>query len=231
MRSARTIFIKQAKDMFRNTGVLIMFIIFPAVAFIMTQLIAKSNDAIPSNMFVTMMAAIFAGMGLITSMSSIIAEDIERKSLRFLVMAGVKPHEYLLGTGGFVLLAGSITSVVFALIGDFTTVELLKFLAVMILSVAASIILGASIGMLAKNQQAATAIGMPVAMILGFTPMIATFNKTVEKMASALYTQQLNVIVNDFSANFTKALAVIGANILVLIVLFIWAYRKRGLKV
>lgn len=230
MRSAKTIFIKQAKDMFRNPMVLVMFIIFPAVALIMTQLIAKTNDAIPNNMFVTMMAAVFAGMGLITSMAGIIAEDIERKSLRFLVMAGVKPQEYLLGTGGFVFLAGAVSSACFALIGDFTAVELLKFMAVMLLSTIASIILGAAIGMLSKNQQAATALGMPIAMILGFTPMIATFNKTVAKVASVLYTQQLNVIVNDFSANFVKAVVVIGVNIAVLAILFIVAYKKKGLR-
>lgn len=216
--------------MFRNAEVLVMFVVFPVVALVMTQLVAKSNNDIPNNMFVTMMAAIFAGMGLITSMAGIIAEDIERKSLRFLIMAGVRPHEYLLGIGGFILLAGSVTSIFFALIGDFTNEELIKFLVIMLLSVAASIILGATIGMLAKNQQAATAISMPIAMILGFTPMIAGFNGTVEKVASILYTQQLNVIVNDLSANFAKAMMVIAINIIVLVILFILTYRRKGLK-
>lgn len=216
--------------MLRNAEVLVMFIVFPVVALVMTQLVAKSNNDIPNNMFVTMMAAIFAGMGLITSMAGIIAEDIERKSLRFLIMAGVRPHEYLLGIGGFILLAGSVTSIFFALIGDFTGEELIKFLVIMLLSVAASIILGATIGMLAKNQQAATAISMPIAMILGFTPMIAGFNGTVEKVASILYTQQLNVIVNDLSANFAKAMMVIGINIIILVILFILTYRRKGLK-
>ncbi len=230
MRSARAIFTKQAKDMFKSPMMLVQFVIYPAVAFIMTELIAKSNPDIPNNMFVTMMAAIFAGMALIMSMSSAIAEDVERKSLRLLVMAGVKPQEYLLGAGGFILLAGVAVSLVFGLIGDFTGEELVKFLAVMVAGIIASIVLGAIIGMLAKNQQTATAVATPLAMILGFTPMISQFNKTVEKAASVLYTQQLNVIVNDFSANFAKAMAVIGANILVLLVLFVFAYRKKGLK-
>ena len=230
MKSVKAIFIKQTKDMLRNPMVLVQFIIFPAVAFIMTELVAKSNEDIPGNMFVTMMAAIFAGMALVMAASGVITEDIERKSLRFLVMAGVKPHQYLLGTGGFYLLAGAAVSVIFALIGDFTAAEFGKFLAVMILSTTASILLGSALGMFSKNPQAATALGMPVAMILGFTPMIAGFNETVEKAASVIYTQQLNVIVNDFSANFTKAVTVIGVNIAVLIVLFVLAYRKNGLK-
>jgi len=231
MRSVKAIFIKQAKDMLKNTMVLVQFIIFPAVALVMTELVAKSNETIPPNMFVTMMAAIFAGMALVTTTASVIAEDIERKSLRFLVMAGVKPHEYLTGIGGFILLAGSIVSVVFGLIGDFTGLEFAKFLTVMITSTAASVMLGATIGLLSKNQQAATALGMPIAMVLGFTPMIANFNVTVEKIANVLYTQQLNVIVNDFSANFAKAMLVIGANMIILLVLFVIAYKKKGLKI
>lgn len=71
---------------------------------------------------------------------------------------------------------------------------------------------------------------MPVAIILAFTPMVARFNETVEKAAGFLYTQQFNVIVNDFSANFAKATLVIEGNIAVFAVLFIAAYRKRGLK-
>ena len=230
MRSIKAIFTKQAKDMFKNPMALAMFIIFPAIALIMTQLVAKPNEDIPNNMFVTMMAAVFAGMGLITFSSGVISEDIERKSLRFLIIAGVKPHQYLLGTGGFLLLAGAVVSAVFALIGDFTLAETLKFLIVMTTGAAASIILGAAIGMLSKNQQAATSMGMPVAVIVGFTPMIAAFNETVEKFAGVLYSQQINIIVNDFSAGLLRPMLVITSNIAVLTGLFVFAYKKKGLK-
>lgn len=230
MKSIKAIFAKQAKDMFKNPAVLIMFIIFPAVSLIMTLLVARQNDDIPNNMFVTMMAPIFSGMGLVTAVSAVIAEDIERKSLRFLIIAGVKPHEYLIGTGGFFLLAGTVTSVIFALIGDFSASEMLKFLVIMVAGTAASILLGAVIGMFSKNQQAATGLGMPIAVVVGFVPMVAVFNETIEKIAGVLYTQQINVIVNDFSTGLWKPLLVIAANIAVLTVLFVVAYKKKGLK-
>ena len=230
MRSIKAIFIKQATDMIKNPAVLTMFVIFPVVAFVMTKLIAHTDVNIPNNMFVSMMGAIFSGMGLITAMSAIIAEDIELKSLRFLIIAGVKPHEYLIGTGGFILLAGAITSLAFTLTGDFTGTEALKFFTIMIAGAAASIILGAAIGMFCRNQQAATSLGMPVAMLLGFTPMIANFNETVEKAAGILYTQQINVIVNDLSISLSKPLLIIASNIAVFTVLFIVAYKMKGLK-
>ena len=231
MRSVKAIFIKQAKDVTKSPMALVMFLTFPAVALLMTIFVAGSNDDIPKNMFVTMMAAIFAGMGSITTASDAIAEDIERKSLRFLVLAGVKPSQYLLGTGGFYLLGGAVTSVIFALIGDFTFTEIMKFLAVMVSGVAASILIGATIGVYAKNRQTATSLCMPAAVIVGFTPMLAAFNETIERFAGFLYTQQINVIVNDFSVSLWKPMLVIASNIAVLTVLFVIAYKKKGLKI
>ncbi|MDR0220324.1 MAG: ABC transporter permease, partial [Lachnospiraceae bacterium] len=221
MKNIKAIFIKQAKDMLRNPISLLPFIIFPVVALIMTELVAKSNEDIPDDMFVTMMAAIFAGFGLLQSGAAVISEDIEKKSLRFLVIAGVKPQEYLGGIGGFLLLVAIAVSAVFSLIGGFAGGDFVKFLVVMVSGSAASIILGTTIGMISKNQQAAAGLSVPVAVIMGFTPMIASFNETVEKAAGILYTQQLNVIVNDFSANFAKALLVIALNIAVLATLFV----------
>jgi len=229
-KSVKAIFTKQAIDMFRNPMVMVMFIIFPVVALVMTQLVAKSNDGIPNNMFVTMMGAVFAGMGLITSAASYIAEDIEKRSLRFLIIAGIRPHQYLLGTGGFLLAAGTVSSVLFTLIGDFSFEEAMKFLAIMIASTAASVILGTAIGMFSKNQQAATALGMPAAMIIGFVPMISSFSEPVERFSSILYTQQLNVIVNDFSVELWRPFVVILSNIAVFTAIFLYAYKKKGLK-
>jgi len=230
MRSVNTIFVKQANDMFKNMGTLVQFLIFPVVALVMTRLIALPDPDMPNNMFVTMKAAMFAGMALIPTVIGIIAEDVERKSLKLLVMAGVKPHQYLLGIGGFILLAGTVAAVAFGLMGDFTGIEIVKFLAIMVAGTAASIILGATIGIVAKNRQSATSIGMPIAMVLGFAPMVANFNETIERFSFILYTQQLNVIVNDFDANFAEAMLIVGANIAVLTVLFAIAYKKKGLR-
>jgi len=230
MRSVKAIFAKQAKDTLNNPITLLPFMIFPVVAFIMTEMVAKSNPDISNNMFVPMMAAIFAGFGLLQSSAAAIAEDIEKKSLRFLIIAGVKPHEYLLGMGGFLLLVAAVVSAAFGFIGDFSWGQFAVFFVIMFTGSAASITLGVAIGMLTKNQQAAAGVSVPIAVILGFTPMIAGFNKTVEKAAGILYTQQISAVVNDPSAGFAKPLAVIAANIAVLTVVFIVAYRKKGLK-
>ena len=230
MKSIKAVFIKQAKDMLKNPIALLPFLIFPVVALFMTEFVAKANEDISGDMFVTMMAGIFAGFGLLQSASAAISEDIETRSLRFLVLAGVKPHEYLLGIGGFLLLAGTVVSAVFGLIGGYTGMDFVKFFVVMVTGAFASITLGITLGMLSKNQQATAGLTMPVAVVFGFTPMIAQFNETIESITWIFYTRQINEVANDFSAGLATPLLVIAANILVFTAFFIAAYKKKGLK-
>lgn len=230
MRSVKAIFIKQAKDMTKNFSVLIMFIIFPVVAFGMTRFVASGNESIPDTFFTMLMASIFVGMALVQSTCAVIAEDREKKSLRFLVIAGVKPLSYLLGIGGVIFVAGTLASLAFGFIGGFGREEFIAFMAIMLSGTIASIILGATIGIYSKNQQAATGLSMPVAMVLGFGPMVAEFNESVERVFGIFYTQQINVVVNDFSTGLGAPLIIIWLNIAVLAVLFVFAYAKKGLR-
>ncbi|MCL1854586.1 MAG: ABC transporter permease [Clostridia bacterium] len=230
MRSVSAIFMKQARDMIKNRAVLIEIIVFPVLAFVLTELVAKPDETIPNSMFTIMFASIFTGMILLMRSAGTIAEDREHKSLRFLVMAGVKPHEYLLGSGGVILVTGAVVSAVFGVLGGFSGAALEIFMAVMMLSTVASMLLGAVIGILSKNQQAASGLGMPIAMILGFSPMIAMFNETAKKIFAIFYTMQVDLVVSDFSADLTKPFVIILANIAVLLVLFILAYKKKGLR-
>lgn len=230
MRSARAIFLKQMRDTMKNRMILIQFIMMPVIAYIMTELVAKSSDEIPDSMFVTMFAAMFVGMAPLITTAGAIAEDRERKSLRFLVMAGVRQHEYLMGVGGFVLLVCAVVSVFFGLIGGFGAADLIKFILILIFGSATSVLLGAAIGIFSKNQQMATAISVPVFMVFAFCPMIAQFNETVAAIANILYTQQINTIVNDISLSAVKPALIILANFVVFMALFALAYKKKGLK-
>ena len=246
MRNFRAIFRKQLKDTFKNVATLVNFIVFPAVAFAMSFIVvtdfgeeipAEIAQMLAANMpnMVLMMAAMFAGMGLIPAVAGMIAEDIEKKSLRFLTMAGVKPPAYLLGVGGVTFLLGIVTSAAFGLIAEFSGRAFWIFLASMLSGVAASIVLGAAIGIFCKNQQAATGLSMPFAMILGFGPMMAQFNDSIARGMHVFYTQQLNVIADYLTHGVSEnplwqAFAIMWANVAVLGVLFAVVYRKKGLK-
>jgi len=230
MNNAKAIAVKQAKDLVKNRAVLIQFLIMPVMALILTELVAKGEPELPDLMFVNMFAAVFVGMIVVTATTGIIAEDREHKSLRFLVMAGVRPGQYLGGVGVVVLGASAIVSVMFGLMGGFTVVEFGKFMVLMLVSSVASMTLGGLIGILSSNQQAATAVAMPVAMVVGFAPMIAMFNEAVKTVFAPLYTMQASLALGDLSAGVGKPLLIMAANVVVLVVAFGIAYRKTGLR-
>ncbi|MCL2136590.1 MAG: ABC transporter permease [Coriobacteriia bacterium] len=230
MGNIYAIFVKQALDIFKNRLVLIQFAVFPVVALVMTEFVAKADANIPNNMFVTLFATIYAGMTLVTTTASAISEDRENKSLRLLVMAGVRPHQYLLGMSLTLVLASLLVSIVFALIGSFGLSTALTFIGYMLLASGASILLGSVIGMLCNNQQAATAISMPLSMVLGFSPMVTMFNERARQVLGVFYTQQLSELVNGTSTDVTQSVFIILANIAVLLIAFVIAYRIRGLR-
>ena len=230
MKSIRAIFMKQALDCYRNKMVLIQYTIFPLIAAIFTELVAKPQENIPDMMFVMVFAPIFAGMSMITIVAGVIAEDREKNSLRFLRMAGVKPQEYLLGVTAIMLVAAVSGAIVFGLIGGFRGLEFFAFVLIMVLSAIASMFLGAAIGIFFNNQQAASAVAMPVAMVLGFGPMITMFNDTARKVLSCFYTQQLSESINNLHGDLGWPLMIIAGNIVVFFVVFYLSYQKKGLN-
>jgi len=245
MRNVKAIFRKQIKDTLKNPMVLMSFFIFPLVAWMMSAFATPEMEGVPeeiaqmiaANMpnLATMMAVMFAGMGLIPIVAGVIAEDIEKKSLRFLSMAGVKPTSYLLGVNGVSFFFSVLTALAFGLISDFRGPDFWIFVGSLLSGVMASIFLGATIGILCKSQQAASGLTMPAAVVLGFGPMLAQFNPTIARVLHPLYTQQLNVIADHLSGMATgtplwQPFAIIWANVAVLGILFAMVYKKKGLK-
>ncbi|MCL2364518.1 MAG: ABC transporter permease [Defluviitaleaceae bacterium] len=255
MNATKAIFKKQLKATGANPESLIQFIIFPLLAwalgamidtdtmvadfaalplpyYLIDTLIQEMQSSMPN--MVTMQATIFAGMGLIPVVAAIIADDIERKSLRFLSMAGVKPVAYLLGAGSVVLLLAFFSSMGFTLVDRFFGRDMLIFMGAMLSAVVGSIVLGATLGIVCRNVQAASGLSMPIAMVLGFGPIFAQLNDRVARIFNPFYTQQLNVIADYLnlgtSANpLWHSFAIMWANIAVLVVLFTLVYRKKGI--
>ncbi|MCL2373496.1 MAG: ABC transporter permease [Defluviitaleaceae bacterium] len=252
MRAVKAVFKKQFKSSVQNPEMLIQFLIFPFMAFMMTRFVGTDAmmddilyfapyigqdffDAMAANMpnLVTMMAGMFAGMALIPAVAGIIAEDKEKTSLRFLIMAGVKPSAYLVGVGSVILFVSALTSLAFAFVGEFRGMDFAIFMGAMLSGVTASIVLGAAIGIISKGQQSATALAMPIAMVLGFGPMMAQFNDNVARALNIFYSQQINIIADYITIGtdtpLWQSFAIMWANILVLAILFAIVYAKKGL--
>ena len=100
MHNVGVIFKKQLKDTLKNKTVLIQFIMFPAMTLLMENAV-KIPD-MPELFFTKLFSVMFLGMAPITSAAAIISEEKEKNTLRVLMMANVKPWEYLLGVGLYV---------------------------------------------------------------------------------------------------------------------------------
>lgn len=229
MNNIFAIFKKQLKDTIKNKTVLIQFVMFPVLTVIMNN--AVKIEGMPDNFFVNLFAAMFIGMAPLTSIASVISEEKETNTLKVLVMSDVKPYEYLLGIGSYIWLMCMLGSAVICAAGNYTYKEAALFLCIMAAGILASLLIGSAIGVLSKTQMTATSVTVPVMMIFSFMPMLSMFNSSIEKIARFTYSEQISRLLGNIGGlqTDTKSILIIGANMIVFLLIFIFSYRKKGL--
>ena len=230
MKHISAILWKQCKDTLKNKTVLIQYIMFPVMTIIMEN--GVKMDGMPEHFFATLFAVMYIGMAPLVAMSSIIAEEKEKNTLRVLRMSNVKPMEYLSGVGIYVFTMCLIGALIIALTGGYRGVELVQFLAIMVVGILVSEFIGAGIGTVSKNQMMATSLMIPVMMIFSFIPMLSMFNASIKKIGKFTYTQQINSLlysVGDLQIEL-QTILVLCCTIVIAFCLFVFAYKKCGLE-
>ncbi len=222
----RAVLWKQIKDTFKNKAILIQFVMFPVMTLIMEHSI--DIQGMPAHFFANMFAVMYIGMAPLVSISAIIAEEKEKNTLRVLQLSGVKATEYLLGNAIYILTICMFGSLVIALAGGYKEKELFSFLGVMLIGHVISVLLGAAIGVVSKNQMSATSLTVPVMMIFSFLPMLSMFNETIAKYAKVLYSQQLHLLLQDITdVSMTgENVGILIGNAVIVVFVFFLAYRK-----
>ncbi len=230
MNHILAIFKKQIKDTLRNKTVFIQFVMFPVMTLIMTN--AINIQEMPENFFVILFATMYIGMAPLTSIASIISEEKEKNTLRVLIMSNVKPHEYLLGIGSYVWFACMLGGAVICTAGGYNLPTSIAFMGILAIGILTSLLIGAIIGIGSKTQMMATSITVPVMMIFSFVPMLSLFNRTIEKIARVLYSEQISRMLNQINSLQFHAenIGVIGLNILIAAILFIMIFKKCKLS-
>ena len=230
MNNIAAIFKKQLKDTLKNKAVLIQFVMFPIMTLIMNN--AVNMQDMPENFFVNLFAAMYIGMAPLISIASIISEEKEKNTLRVLIMSNVKPYEYLLGIGCYVWFACMLGGMVICAAGGYDLQTSIVFMGIMAVGILTSLLIGAIIGIWSKTQMMATSIAVPVMMVFSFVPMLSLFNKTIEKIAKILYSEQISRMlsqINSLQLN-VENIGVIVANILIAAVTFIIIFKKCKLS-
>jgi len=230
MKNISAIFVRQLKDTLKNKSILIQFLMFPVMTLLMQNTIKLDN--MPVNFFAELYAIMHVGMAPLVATSAIIAEEKEKNTLRVLMMANVKPYEYLLGVGSYVWLLCMAGSLVIGLCADYSPAALFRFIFVMAAGFVVAILLGGAIGLLSSNQMAATSISVPMMAVFAFLPMIAMFNSTIEKIAKFCYTYQIKLFLSqpDDDIMSTEGIIVLACSFIAAAIIFIIAYRRKGLE-
>ena len=231
MRNVSVVIKKQIKDTFKNKTILIQFILFPMMTRIFENAIEMKD--MPEFFFTRLFAVMYIGMAPLTSTAAIISEEKERNTLRVLMMANVKPAEYLIGVGLYVWGICMIGACVMATGLPAETIP--AFIGVMAVGFVISIIAGACIGIWSKNQMSATSLVMPVMMVLSFVPMLAIFNDSIAKISKIFYTKQIMNLLDGIILNGSDGIGRFGTLVIVinaalLIMFFTLAYHKKGLE-
>lgn len=228
MRNALVIFKKQLKDTLKNKTVLIQFIMFPLMTLVMENAISLPD--MPELFFTKLFSVMYIGMAPVTSAAAIISEEKEKNTLRVLMMANIKPWEYLLGVGAYVWTLCMAGAGIMAT--GLASTDIPFYLGVMAAGFVVSIAIGACIGIFSSNQMTATSLFVPVMLVFSFSPMLAMFNDKIEKVARIFYTQQLRVLMNRMSFEGIKpeSILILAVNAVLALALFFVAYRRKGLE-
>lgn len=221
---------KQVKDTFKNKEILIQFVMFPVLTLIMENVVQV--EGMPEQFFTNLFGVMFIGMAPLTSMASIIAEEKEKNTLRALMMSNVKPVEYLVGVGLYNWCICMLGACVIGFAGGHTGVIFGKFVLVMGIGILVSILMGAAIGTWSKTQMKATSLTVPVMLVFSFMPMLSMFSEKIQKIARITYSQQIHTMIYqlDHIEKITESAMVIVINMMVAIVIFVYAFRRSGLE-
>jgi len=165
-------------------------------------------------------------------MSCLIAEEKEKNTLNVLITSTVSVMDFLISN---VLFTATITIAVNIIIYFITGLNVLPFGEYMLftsLGTITAITFGASLGLLAKNQAAASAMSSPM-MALIILPAFLHDNFFVENVLHYVFTEQIAIglvsIARGYGVPWFR-LGIIAANLAVFVVLFAVCYRKKGLE-
>lgn len=222
----RAILHKQIKDALANRLTILIFLLFPLLSIVFKGIVNEEELKVMLPSFITMNTVMIP----IISMSSSIAEEKEKHSLRMLIMSNVKAWEYIIGMSMSVFCTAFSSSLLFLFFFDISGSTILVFFVATTMGIIFSLLIGAILALLSKNQMSIGPITAPVSMIIGLFPMFAKMNDKLETPAKFLYSYYIREMFETFQFNYNlMSLLILIVNFLVLIVLFILLYKNKGL--
>lgn len=235
MRCFLALFKKDFKNSFMNKNILLMLLL-PVMFSLLYNAIYGNMEGVPSG-FVTIFCVIMVlSIIPVNILSSMVAEEKEKHTLRSLMMANVSATEFLLSKACVTLLLILIDVVVILVCCQESFINILYMLPIIMVVSIGLLFFGALVGLLAKDQMNAGTLSSPIMILIMLPPMFADMNAIFEKISIALPTTSFKTIYLSilsgqslFSQDCIIAIAVAIAWVIAGLVAFIYIYKKRGL--
>jgi len=252
MRNTNAIFMKQIRSLIKSPAMIVQGVIFIVMVLVMTFLMGPDREcptpeyanpcveafhceycmennpllSLPQLSMTGMFTVMFIGMAMVGSASALVQEDKTSHNLRFMRMAGMKPRQYLTGTATALFIVSIPLLFLYAMVGRHFGFITLEFMLITATGALVSIMLGITIG-LSKAPLLAT----PLSMLLGMGPMFSSFNERLATYFHFAYTQQVNLTIYNLEYGLElRTFYILGANLVVILLLFLWTHRKGSLR-
>lgn len=219
----RAIMFKQMVDMMRNKRSLLIVFVFP-IFFTILKILAEDEFGADGASFILMHSILVP----ILLVATIVAEEKEKGTLKLLLMSGVKVYEYFLGIAVVVMGYVIIAMLIFEGAGatesfDYVYVVLFNIVADLI-----SLLIGAIIGGVTKNQTNVGPVAVPIVLIIFFLPILQMLNPKFVFGSRYLYSGILLRVMEE-CAYSTKDIVYMAINLVLVIIIFLFVFRKKSI--
>ena len=180
---------------------------------------------------VSTLTPMFVGSSPMLTVNNLVREDKNGGSLRALMLASVRPLEYITAVALFMLTVSGATALLMGLASGIGGIELLYFFAASLLGCLLTVLLACAVSF--RNKSSANSIMLINILSLanGFIPLIGTFYPSANAVTKYWYTQQVKDIILSIFTGETKDIAlsfgVMIATLTVFLALFIISFRKN----
>ena len=232
MRKIGALYRKNIKNMLYNPFIIALPVLVLVLAFLFGRLLHDEATYYETISTMLMVVGINVLMGGANTMAILIAEEREKNTLGVLVTSTVSVLDFLISNILTTATLTVATNIAIFFVMPIEGLPLAGYAVVTSVGTVASITLGATLGILAKSQSAASTLGTPL-MILVMLPAIFTDNFFVDNILYYVFTEQINAAMMeliDGEMNWFRIIAM-TANFVAFTLIFAMCYRKRGLSV
>lgn len=232
LRKISALYSKNMKNVFYNPFIIVLPILMVLLAFLFGRMLHDEAAYYETILTMIMLVGMNILLGGANTMATLIAEEREKNTLGVLVTSTVSVLDFLTAN---ILTTATLTIAVNIAIYFIMPIEglpLAGYLIVTSIGTVAGITLGATLGLLAKNQSAASTLGTP---LMAFTVLPAVFsdNFFVDNVLYYFFTEQIGISMIELMGDGLSLfrIGIIAVNFVVFVMIFGACYRKRGLAV